>query len=80
MKGARRGGGLVGARGGGTTACGGGGGSGGGDGWSSFLIFLEQPLEREFTPFFLEMTARVCGGVPSPLIEPIVGRERKGPT
>ena len=26
------------------------------------------------------MTARVCGGVPSPLIEPIVGRERKGPT
>ena len=26
------------------------------------------------------MTARVCGGVPSPLIEPIVGRERKGLT
>ena len=31
-------------------------------------------------PFFLQMMARVCGGVPSPLIEPIVGRERKGPT
>ena len=67
---ARRGGGL----GGGTTACGGGGG------WSSSPIFLEQPLEREFTPFFLQMMARVCGGVPSPLIESIVGRERKGPT
>ena len=71
---ARRGGGLGGGRGGGTTACGGGGG------WSSSPIFLEQPLEREFTPFFLQMTARVCGGVPSPLIEPLVGRERKGPT
>ena len=67
MKGARRGGGL-------------GGGRGGGGGWSSSPIFLEQPLEREFTPFFLQMAARVCGGVPSPLIEPIVGRERKGPT
>ena len=62
-------------------ACSGGGGGGGG-GWSSSPIFLEQPLEREFTPFFLQMMARVCGGggVPSPLIEPIVGRERKGPT
>ena len=29
-------------------------------------------------PFFLQMTARVCGGVPSPLIEPIMGREGKG--
>ena len=77
MKGARRGGGRSGGRGGG------GGGGGGGDrggGWSSSPIFLEQPLEREFTPFFLQMTARVCGGVPSPLIEPITGRERKGPT
>ena len=70
MKGARRGGGLGSGRGGG----------GGGGGWSSSPIFLEQPLEREFTPFFLQMTSRVCGGVPSPLIEPIVGRERKGPT
>ena len=35
-------------------------GSGGGRSPSS--IFLEQPLEREFTPFFLQMTARVCGG------------------
>ena len=79
MKGARRGGGLGGGRGGGgTMACGGGGGGGGG--WSSSPIFLEQPLERGFTPFFLQMTARVFGGVPSPLIEPIVGQERKGPT
>ena len=78
MKGARRGGGLSSERGGGTTACGGGGG--GGSGWSSSLFFLEQPLEWEFTPFFLQMMARVSGGVPSPLIEPIVGRERKGPT
>ena len=42
--------------------------------------FLEQPLEREITPFFLQMTARVCWGVPSPLLEPIMGREGKGPT
>ena len=75
----RGGGGLGGGHGSGTGLCGGGGG-GGGSGWSPSLIFLEQPLEREFTPFFLQMTARVCGGVPSPLIEPIVGRERKGPT
>ena len=25
------------------------------------------------------MTGRVCGGVPSPLIEPKMGREGKGP-
>ena len=30
--------------------------------------------------FSLQMTARVCGGVPSPLIDPIMGREGKGPT
>ena len=52
--------------------CGGSGGSRGG-GWSPSSIFLEHPLEREFTPFFLQMMARVCGEVPSPLIEPIVG-------
>ena len=61
VKGARRGGSLGGGRGGGTMACGGDGG-GGGTGWSSSPIFLEQPLEREFTPFFLLMTTRVCGG------------------
>ena len=64
---------------GGTGRCGDCGGGGGRD-WSPSLIFLEQPLEREIAPFCLQMTARVCGGVPSPLIEPIVGRERKGPT
>ena len=75
---ARGGGGLGGGHNGGTWWCGGGGGGGGG--WSPSLFFLEQPLEREETPFFLQMMARVCGGVPSHLIEPIVGRERKGPT
>ena len=55
--GARSGSGLSGGRGGGMKAC-----SGGDGGWSPSLIFLEQPLEREFTPFFLQMTARVCGG------------------
>ena len=67
MAGARSGAGHC----GGTEACGGGGGDDGG--WTPSLAFLEQPLERESTPFFLQMTARVCGGVPSPLIEPIMG-------
>ena len=71
MAGARSGGGRHGG-GGGTEACGG--------GWTPSPAFLEQPLEREITPFFLQMTARVCGGVISPLIEPIMGREGKGPT
>ena len=39
--------------GGGTEACGGGGGSDGG--WTPSPAFLEQPLERESTPFFLQM-------------------------
>ena len=67
MNKARRGGGLGGEHGGGTGRCGGGGGGGGG-GWSPSLFSLEQPLERDDDPFFLQMTARVCGGVPSPLI------------
>ena len=74
VAGARRGGGGGGV----TEACGGGGGSG--EVWTPSLAFLEQPLERESTPFFLQMMARVCGGVSSPLIEPIMGREGKGPT
>ena len=74
MAGARSGGGR---RGGGTEACNGGGGGGG---WTPSPAFLEQPLEREITPFFLQMTVRVCGGVPFPFIEPIMGREGKGPT
>ena len=74
MAGARSGGGRRGSGCGGTEACGGGGG------WTPFPAFLEQPLEREITLFFLQMTARVCGGGPSPLIEPIMGREGKGPT
>ena len=78
MIGARGGGGLSGRCDGGSWSSG--GGDGGGGGRSPSSIFLEQPLEREFTPFFLQMTARVCGGVPSPLIEPIMGREGKGPT
>ena len=77
--GARGGSGLSGGRGGGTKACGGSGGGGDGD-RSPSSIFLEQPLEREFTPCFLQMTAKVCWGVPSPLIEPIMGQEGKGLT
>ena len=73
MAGARSGGGRRG--GGGTEVCGGGGG-----GWTPSPAFLEQPLERENTLYFLQMTARVCGGVPFPLIEPIMGREGKGHT
>ena len=77
MAGARSGGGRRGGGvGGGTEACGG----SGGDGWTPSPAFLEQPLEREITLFFLQMTARVCGRVPSSLIEPIMGREGKGPT
>ena len=79
MAGARSGRGRGGG-GGSTEACGSSGG-GGGDSWTPSLAFLEQPLEREITPFFLQMTARVYGGgVPSLLIEPIMGREGKGPT
>ena len=71
---------MAGARSGGGHC---GGGSGSDDGWTPSPAFLEQPLEREITPVFLQMTARVCGGgggVPSPLIEPIMGPEGKGPT
>ena len=41
---------------------------------------LSSHLRGRGLLFFLQMTARVCGGVPSPLIELIVGREEKGPT
>ena len=51
----------------------------GSDDWSPSSIAPEQSLDREFTPFFLQMTARVCGGVPFPLIEPQMGREEKDP-
>ena len=71
---------MAGARSGGGRRGGGGGGGGDDGGWTPSPAFLEQPLERESTPFFLQMTARVCGGVPSPLIEPLLGQERKGPT
>ena len=70
---------VVGARSGGggsgKKACGSGESS-----WTPPLAFCEQPLEMEETPFFSQMTARVCAGVPSPLIEPKMGREGKGPT
>ena len=64
---------MAGARSGGGRR---GSGGCGDDGWTPSPAFLEQPLEREITPFFLQMTARVCGGVPSPLIDPIIGAER----
>ena len=72
--GARSGGG-----GSGTDAC---GGSGSDSGWTPSPTFCEQPLEKEETPFFSQMTAKVCWGggeVPSPLIEPKMGREGKEP-
>ena len=39
-----------------------GGGSGGDGGWTPSPTFREQPLEMEETPFFSQMTTRVCGG------------------
>ena len=52
-----------------TEAC-----SGGENGWTPSPAFREQQLEREETPFFFQMMARVRGGgVPSPLIEPKMG-------
>ena len=55
----------------GTEACGGDGG------WTPSPALREQPLEREETPFFPQMTTKFVGGggggVPSPLIEPKMG-------
>ena len=45
-----------------TDAC----GSGGDGSWTPSPIFREQPLKREETPFFSQMTARVCRGGPFP--------------
>ena len=61
MAGARSDSGRHGGGGGSTDACRGGGG-GGDDGWTPSAAFHEQPILREITPFFLQMTARVCGG------------------
>ena len=59
----------------------GGCGDGGNGGWNPSPAFREQPLEREETPFFSQMTAKVFGGgVSSLLIEPKMGLEGKGPT
>ena len=63
---------VVRARSGGGSGSGGGGGSGDG-GWTPSPTIREQLLEMEETPFFSQMTARVCGGVPSPLIDPKMG-------
>ena len=65
MAGARSGSGRGGG-GSGTKACSGGGGSD--DSWTPSLAFHEQPLEKEETLFFSQMTARVCGGGPLPLL------------
>ena len=58
------------------------GGGSDGYGWSASSIFGERSLKREFSPFFSQMTAIVCGGegVRSPLVEPKMGREGKWPT
>ena len=75
VTGARSGGGLRSGSGGGTEACGGDDGD-----WTPSPAFCEQPLEMEETPLFSQMMAMVCGVVPSPHIEPKMGREEKGPT
>ena len=81
MAGARSGGGRHGGScsGSDTLACRGSGGGGDG-GWTPLPAFREQPLEMEETPLFSQMTAKVYGGVPSPLIEPKMGRAGKRPT
>ena len=66
--------------GGSTDAYGGGGSSGVDGGWTPSPTLREQPLEREETPFFSQMTARVYGVVHSPLIKPKMSQEGKGPT
>ena len=71
--GARNGGGSGSDDGNDTDACGGGG-------WTPSPAFREQPLKREETSFFFsQMTARVCEGIPSPLIEPKMAKRGKGP-
>ena len=54
----------VGDGGSGTDAC----GDDGDTGWTPSLTFREQPLEREETPFFSQMTAWVCRGGSLPLL------------
>ena len=76
---ARGGGGRNGRRGGGTGVCSGGDGGSSGD-WYLSSIFLEQSHGRDFTHFFLQRTVKVCVGVHSPLIDPKMGREGKGPS
>ena len=73
--------------GGGTDACDGGGMDvcgGGGDGsWTPSQPFMSSHSRGTRLLFFSQMMVRVCwggGGVPSPLIEPKMGREGKGPT
>ena len=61
----------------GTRTC----GDGGGGSRSPSSTFHERPLKGEITPFLSQMRTRdVRGGVPSPRIEPKMGRQRKGPT
>ena len=54
--------------------------SGDDGGWTTSFTLLEQPLEREETPFFSQIMARVCGGAPSPHVEPKMGQDRIGRT
>ena len=70
-------------------ARGGGGGRGGsmssygngddGGSRSPSSIFHEQSLEKEFTPFFLQMIARVCAGFLLLLKSPRLAERGKGP-
>ena len=58
-----------------TEACG-----GGENGWTPSPAFREQQLEREETPFFFQMMARVRGGGSLPLLYSPKWAERgKGP-
>ena len=71
---------VVEARSGSGSGNGGGCVYGGNGGWTPSPTFREQLLEREETPFLFSNEGWGLWGVPSPLIEPKMGREGKGPT
>ena len=60
-----------GSGGGGTWEC----SNGDGSGWTPFSPSMSSHSSWEFSPLFSQMIAWICGGVPSPLIEPKMVRE-----
>ena len=60
-----------GSGGGGTWEC----GNGDSSGWTPFSPSMSSHSSWEFSPLFSQMIAWICGGVPSPLIEPKMVRE-----